>query len=66
MLVKRFQKAVRTIQFHRKRPAADAVRAAVVSVLDDDLRTGDIADDKTPRDKVLGTDAMGTAVAQRI
>lgn len=46
--------------------AADAVRAAVVSVLDDDLRTGDIADDKTPRDKVLGTDAMGTAVAQRI
>ena len=28
MLVKRFQKAVRTIQFHRKRPAADAVRAA--------------------------------------
>lgn len=46
--------------------AADAVRAAVVAVLDDDLRTGDIADEKTPRDKVLGTDAMGTAVAQRI
>ena len=46
--------------------AADAVRAAVVAVLDEGLRTGDIADDKTPRDKVLGTDAMGTAVAQRI
>ena len=46
--------------------AADAVRAAVVAVLDDGLRTGDIVDGKTPRDKVLGTDAMGTAVAQRI
>lgn len=46
--------------------AADAVRAAVVSVLDDGLRTGDIADDETPQDKILGTDAMGTAVAERI
>lgn len=46
--------------------AADAVRAAVVAVLDEGLRTGDIADEDTPQDKILGTDAMGAAVAGRI
>lgn len=46
--------------------AADAVHAAVVAVLDEGFRTGDIADGETPRDKVLGTEAMGTAVASRI
>ncbi len=46
--------------------AADAVRAAVTAVLDDGLRTRDIADASTPADKILGTAAMGDAVVARL
>ena len=46
--------------------AADAIRAAVTAVLDDGLRTRDIADADTPEDKILGTVAMGDAVAARL
>ena len=46
--------------------AADAIRAAVTAVLDDGLRTRDIADTQTPADKVLGTAAMGDAVVARL
>ncbi len=42
--------------------AADEVRAAVTAVLDDGLRTRDIADGSTPAERVLGTAAMGDAV----
>ena len=46
--------------------AADEVRAAVTSVLDDGLRTRDIADGSTPAERVLGTAAMGDAVVARL
>lgn len=46
--------------------AADAVRAAVTAVLDEGLRTRDIADAATPADRILGTAAMGDEVAKRI
>ena len=46
--------------------AADEVRAAVTSVLDDGLRTRDIADGSTPAEHVLGTAAMGDAVVARL
>ena len=46
--------------------AADAVRAAVVTVLDEGWRTGDIADAATSADRVLGTTAMGDKVAEQI
>ena len=46
--------------------AADAIRAAVTAVLDDGLRTRDIADASTPADKILGTAAMGDAVVARL
>lgn len=46
--------------------AADAVRAAVTAVLDEGLRTRDIADASTPAERILGTAAMGDEVAKRI
>lgn len=46
--------------------AADAVRAAVTAVLDEGLRTRDIADASTPAGCILGTAAMGDEVAKRI
>lgn len=46
--------------------AADAIRAAVTAVLDDGLRTADIADAATPRENILGTAAMGDAVVARL
>ena len=46
--------------------AADEVRAAVTAVLDDGLRTRDIADGSTPAEHVLGTAAMGDAVVARL
>ncbi|NHM15155.1 3-isopropylmalate dehydrogenase [Eggerthellaceae bacterium zg-887] len=46
--------------------AADDVRRAVTDVLDAGFRTGDIKDADTPEDKVVGTEAMGTLVAERI
>lgn len=45
---------------------ADEVRAAVTAVLDDGLRTRDIADGSTPAERVLGTAAMGDAVVARL
>lgn len=46
--------------------AADDIRRAVTAVLDEGWRTRDIADDATPADHVLGTEAMGDAVAARL
>ena len=46
--------------------AADAVRSAVTAVLDDGLRTRDIADASTPAKNILGTAAMGDAVVARL
>ena len=46
--------------------AADAIRAAVTAVLDDGLRTADIADAATPKENILGTAAMGDAVVARL
>ena len=46
--------------------AADAIRAAVTAVLDDGLRTRDIADASTPAEDILGTAAMGDAVVARL
>lgn len=46
--------------------AADEVRAAVTAVLDEGLRTRDIADGSTPAERVLGTAAMGDAVVARL
>ena len=46
--------------------AADEVRAAVTAVLDDGLRTRDIADGSTPAERVLSTAAMGDAVVARL
>lgn len=46
--------------------AADAVRAAVTAVLDEGLRTRDIADASTPAGCILGTAAMGDEVTKRI
>lgn len=46
--------------------AADAVRAAVTAVLDEGLRTRDIADAATPAGCILGTAAMGDAVVARL
>lgn len=46
--------------------AADGVRAAVTAVLDEGLRTRDIADASTPAGCILGTAVMGDAVVERI
>lgn len=46
--------------------AADDIRRAVTEVLDEGLRTRDIADWSTPAEKTLGTEAMGDEVAKRI
>lgn len=46
--------------------AADDIRRAVTEVLDEGLRTRDIADGSTPAEKTLGTEAMGDEVAKRI
>jgi 3-isopropylmalate dehydrogenase len=45
---------------------ADDIARAVAEVLDEGFRTGDIADASTPADKIVGTEAMGTLVAERI
>ena len=46
--------------------AADAIRAAVTAVLDDGLRTRDIADASTLAESILDTAAMGDAVVARL
>ena len=45
---------------------SEAVINAVDQVLKAGFRTGDIADAQTPKDKILGTDAMGEEVLKRI
>ena len=44
--------------------AADEVQRAVTAVLDDGWRTGDLANADTPKDKILGTVAMGDKVVE--
>lgn len=46
--------------------AADDVRNAVTAVLDAGWRTGDIADGATPKDKIVGTVAMGDLVVESL
>ncbi len=46
--------------------AADAVAAAVEAVLDEGWRTGDIANADTPKDRIVGTAAMGDLVAAKL
>ncbi len=46
--------------------AANDVRASVTSVLDAGWRTGDIADAATPKDKIVGTVAMGDLVVESL
>lgn len=45
---------------------SQAVINAVDTVLKNGFRTGDIADKNTPKDKILGTDAMGEQILQAI
>ncbi len=45
---------------------SDAIIAAVDATLKAGFRTGDIADASTPKDMILGTDAMGEQVLSRI
>jgi 3-isopropylmalate dehydrogenase len=45
---------------------ADALAAAIVSVLDDGFRTRDIASDSTPPELVVGTSEMGDLVVERL
>ncbi len=44
--------------------AADDIRRSITSVLDEGWRTGDIANSETPKDKIVGTVAMGDLVAE--
>ena len=46
--------------------AADAIRRAVKAVLDEGWRSGDIADDSTPADKLVGTAEMGDLVVKHL
>jgi 3-isopropylmalate dehydrogenase len=46
--------------------AADTLASAIASVLDDGLRTRDIATDDTPPENVIGTAEMGDAVVERL
>lgn len=46
--------------------AADAVAAAVEAVLDEGWRTGDIANAGTPKDRIVGTAAMGGLVTAKL
>lgn len=45
---------------------SNAIINAVDAVLKEGLRTGDIADANTPKDKILGTEAMGAAILKHI
>ncbi|HCX24548.1 MAG TPA: 3-isopropylmalate dehydrogenase, partial [Cytophagales bacterium] len=45
---------------------SQAVIGAVDAVLKDGYRTADIAESTTPKDKILGTDAIGQQVVDRI
>ena len=46
--------------------AADGIRRAIVSVLDQGWRTGDIADADTPADKIVGTAKMGDLIVENL
>ena len=46
--------------------AADSIVAAVNAVLDEGWRTGDIANDETPADKIVCTQAMGDLVVAHL
>lgn len=46
--------------------AADDIRSSIVSVLDAGWRTGDIKDDSTPADKVVGTAKMGDLIVENL
>ena len=46
--------------------AADSIVAAVNAVLDEGWRTGDIANDETPADKIVGTQAIGDLVVAHL
>ena len=46
--------------------AADSIVSAVNAVLDEGWRTGDIANDETPADKIVGTQAMGDLVVAHL
>ena len=46
--------------------AADDIRRAVTTVLDEGWRTRDIADAATPAEKILGTTAMGDKVVAHL
>ncbi len=46
--------------------AADALSSAIDGVLADGWRTGDIADETTAADKVVGTSRMGELVAEKL
>ena len=46
--------------------AADDIKAAVQAVLDAGFRTGDIKDAETPADRVVGTEMMGSLIAEQI
>ena len=43
---------------------SNAIEQAIMSVLEDGYRTGDIASANTPKDKILSTSGMGTKVAE--
>jgi 3-isopropylmalate dehydrogenase len=45
---------------------SEAIIAAVDATLKVGFRTGDIADANTPKDMILGTDAMGEQILSRI
>lgn len=49
-----------------KKDAANDIRKAVTTVLDQGWRTGDIADFNTPKDKIVGTVEMGDLVVENL
>lgn len=49
-----------------KANAANDIRQAVTTVLDQGWRTGDIADSNTPKDKIVGTAEMGDLVVENL
>lgn len=46
--------------------AADDINRAIEEVLDEGWRTGDIANDDTPQDKIIGTARMGELVKEKL
>lgn len=46
--------------------AADSIRSAIIRVLDEGWRTGDIADASTPKDRIVGTERMGNLIVANL